>query len=333
MNYTRLMLLFSLVLLGGCTQEVRIKALSPAEISRAAQTKRLAVTPFKNDRVGLADKVEAKLASQRIDGHPYFTLTSRLDFDKVIKEQRYQNTGLLDPDDAVEVGHIVGAQAIISGRVGTPSLQDTYYYEIRTRCNKEGCWEVKVGCKKRTAGLSAQVRMVDVTHGDIIYADTLEEHAQWHHCDDDASGLPSRQMAADYLAERIAQRFAYKLTPHYVSFEVALLEDPDIDYTDKQKQLLKFALSYIEQQRLDKAERLLQRLLESTGERSYVPFYDLGVIYEARGNYREAQTYYEAADRLTVKPVEAINSAIVRIRDLIAKSEKAQAQISAGQAQ
>lgn len=330
MNF-RIFLIAALALIfTGCAQKVHINALKPAEVSRAAQTKKVAVTSFENDTIGLASKLEAQLARQRIDGKPYFTLTSRMDFDKIIQEQRYQNNGLLNPDDAVEIGNLVGAQAIISGRVGKPSIQDTYFDETRTRCNKDQCWKVQISCVKRLAGLSAQLRMIDVKKGDIIYADTLKENATWKHCSDDSQATPSPQMAADHLAELIARRFAYKLTPHYVSFDVELLDEPDIDYTDAQEKLLENSLVYVQQQRYDKAEQLLRQLLDSTAEQSYVPFYNLGVLYEAHGNYREAQNYYEAADRLAIEPVDEISAAIVRIRRLIAEDKKAKSQLAAG---
>lgn len=315
----------------GCSPTLKVQALHPAEVTRAAKTKQIAVTPFDNDRIGLSDKVEAELSRQRIDGRPFFTLASRKDFRKVVDEQKYQNAGLINPEDAVEMGQIIGAEAIISGRSGTPSVQDIYFYEPRTRCNKEQCWTIQVSCTKRVAGLSAQLRMVDVAQGDVIYADTLEETAQWRHCSDDANPMPSKQMAADHLATLIAKRFAYKLTPHYVTFEVELLDDPDTDYTDGQEKLLEYALTYIEQKRYDKAEQLLRQLLDDTGQRSYVPFYNLGVLYERKGQFREALNYYEAADRLTLEPVDAISAAVVRVRRLIVQSETARAQMGTGE--
>ena len=77
--------------------------------------------------------------------------------------------------------------------------------------------------------------MVDVAQGDIIYADTLSKRAEWSHCLDDSQAMPSREMAAQHLAGIISREFSYKLTPHYRKFEVELLEDPDLDYTDAQE--------------------------------------------------------------------------------------------------
>ena len=185
-----------------------------------------------------------------------------------------------------------------------------------------------VACKKRVVGLSAEIRITDVTKGDIIYADTLSKKATYKHCIDDSNAIPSTQMAGQKLARAIADSFTYKLTPHYKHFEVALLEDPDLDYTDKQEKLLEVALEYVEQSRYDKAEQLFLRLVDATKSQSYVPFYNLGVLSEARGKLKEAKEYYEYADKLMVEPVEEINEAVKRIDRLIVQRQKTREQIN-----
>lgn len=318
------------ILLSGCAQKVGIRALEPAQVDRVANTKKITVTNFYNDRVGLSNKIEANLARFQIDKKNYFTVVGRNDFDKIIREQRLQNSGLVDPKTATEVGQLIGAQAIISGNVGRASSQDSYFYERRSRCADKECKKLvyySVRCKKRLVGLSAEMRIVDVTKGDIIFADTLSNNAVYKHCSDDQRVIPSTEIAAQRLASNMANNFTYKLTPHYKNFNVALLEDPDLDYTDAQEELLEFSLQYIEQKRYDKAENLLKKLVDTTGSKSYVPFYNLGVIAEARGKYTEAKEYYAYADNLMVEPVEEINSAVSRIERLISKREKTREQI------
>jgi tetratricopeptide (TPR) repeat protein len=180
---------------------------------------------------------------------------------------------------------------------------------------------------KRMFSLSADLKIVDVANTDIIYADTLTKGSLYKHCSDDSRALPSTEMAAQDLANKIANSFTYKLTPHYRRFEVELLDEPDLDYTDKQEKLLKVSLEYIEQGRYDKAEDLLGRLIDSTDSKSYVPFYNLGVIKEAEGKYEEAQEYYNEADHLMVEPVEEINRAVLRIRKLIEKKQRTMEQL------
>lgn len=329
-NYLGLSLVI-LLLLNGCAQKVAIKALEPAEVDRVANTKKITVTNFSHDSVGLSRKIEANLSKFRIDDKKYFTLVSRNDFDKILKEQRVQNSGLVDPKTVVEVGQLIGAEAIINGNVGRVTSSDSYFYETRSRCADKECKKYikyKVRCKKRIIGLSSELRIVDVAQGDVIFADTFSDTAVYKKCSDDERVLPSREIAAQRLARSMASRFTYKLTPHYRHFEVALLDDPDLDYTDKQEELLEVSLEYVEQRRYDKAEKLLIRLVDATGSQSYVPFYNLGVISEARGKYGDAKEYYEYADNLMVAPVLEINEAIVRIDRLIVKHERTREQIN-----
>lgn len=317
--------MFIIMFLNACSQKVMIKALEPAQIDRISQTKKVAVLNFKNDTVGLSRKIEAKLSIFSIDNKKYFTLVSRNDFNTIIKEQKLQSSGLVNEDSSVKVGELIGAEAIISGNVNPPSMQDSYFREPRVRCANSKCSELSyytVRCTKRVVGLSAELRVVDVTKGDIIFADTLTKNASFRHCVDDSRALPSRAMAAQNLSNQIANEFAYKLTPHYRQFYVSLLDDPDLDYTSEQEKLLKVSLEYIKQARYDKAEGFLTRLIDSTGGKSYVPFYNLGVIKEAQGNYKDAKEDYGYADNLMIEPVEEINEAIVRINNLIAKRQK-----------
>ena len=233
--------ILTIVFLSGCAQKVGVRALEPAAVDRMATTKKVTVTYFDNDRVGLSEKIEAQLAGFRLDNKPYFTIVSRKDFNKVLSEQKLQNSGLVDPDKAVEVGNIIGAQAIISGRVSDPTSQDSYFYEKRVRCVDKKCKELvyyNVRCMKRVVGLSAEIRIVDVERSDVIYADTLQKGSTYKHCSDDSRAIPSTSMVTQNLARAIAEDFTYQLTPHYKYFNVTLLEDPDLDYTDRQEKLL-----------------------------------------------------------------------------------------------
>ncbi|MDD2905139.1 MAG: CsgG/HfaB family protein [Sulfurimonas sp.] len=318
------------IFMGGCAQKVSIRALEPAEIDRASQTKKITVAGFEHDRVGLANKIEANLAGYRIDSQKYFTIVSRSDFDRIISEQKIQNSGLVATATVVEVGNLIGAQAIISGNVGHLSSSDTNYYEERARCADSKCKEMvryNVGCVKRVVGLSAELKMVDIEAGDIIYADTMSKVANYYHCSDDSRTIPSPEAAGQNLASAMADEFTFKLTPHYRHFDVVLLEDPDLDYTDEQEKLLEVSIEYIKQKRYDKAEKFLFDLIDTTAAQSYVAFYNLGVVKEAEGQYDEAQEYYEKADSLMVKPVAEVSEAYVRIQALIEQHQKTQAQI------
>lgn len=325
-----LILTAALFILSGCSQKVLIRALEPSEIERAAMTKKISVAPFENDHIGLSNKIETDLVKQRIDGKEYFTVIGRKDFEKIIAEQKIQNSGLVEFSTAVEIGNLIGAEAIISGRVGDAALKETHFYEERSKCVDKKCKEsvkYSVRCIKREIGLSAELRMVDVSRGDIIYAESLSRMSEFKQCKDGSGKIPAVETALQALAMVIADDFTQKLMPHYRYFEVVLLDESDIEYSSHEEELLEASLEYIKQSRLDKAEKLLLELIDSTKERSYVPFYNLGVIKEAQGAYNEARSYYKIADDLVVSPVAEVNAAYVRIGRIIEKSDKAKEQI------
>ncbi|MEA3373227.1 MAG: CsgG/HfaB family protein [Campylobacterota bacterium] len=331
MRIPLLLTLGTMLLFTGCSQKVKVHALQPAKVDRAAQTKTIAVSPFQRDRVGLSGKIESELASKRLDGKTYFTMISRNDIDKILQEQRLQNSGLLDESTSVEVGNLLGAQALISGTISNAASSDTHYREKRYKCLDKKCKEIQeytVGCTKRVITLAAQIKMVDIAKGDIIYSDTFKKSREWNHCSDDSKSLPSKTQGLEYLASGIAAIFAQQLTPSYVTFNVILLEEPDIDYSDLQESLLENALLYIERQRYDKAEKLLSRLLDETLERSYVAAYNLGVVKEINGELNEAHQLYGLADSLTIEPVEEIDTAMLRIKNSITDDEQARKQIA-----
>ncbi len=72
----------------------------------------------------------------------------------------------------------------------------------------------------------------------------------------------------------------------------------------------------------------MKHLIDSTKQKSYVPFYNLGVIKEAQGNYTDAQKYYRSADDLVIEPVAEISGAYMRIQGLIEKDNKSKEQLS-----
>lgn len=318
-------------MLTACTTTVKLKVLEPAQIDRAAHTKQIAVSPFEGDTVGLAGKIEATLAKQKLDGQYYFTTVSRKEVDQLLQEQQFQYSGVVNENRLVEAGELLGAQAFVAGEVTSASARDDRHYEERMECANKKCNEYRVynvACQIRTVSMGANIKVIDVSKGDIIHADSFTKSRRWKHCRDDSRTLPTKSAGLELLASEIATDFVHRLTPHYTTMTVTLLDDPDMDYSAEQKKTLSLAIEYIEAGRLDKAERLLGTLLDSTDNRSYVAAYDLGVVKEAQGDLAEARRLYHLADDLQVEPVDEINEAVKRIDRVMVNREKALSQIS-----
>jgi len=328
------------MLFAGCSQKVNISTLAPAKVPSIDKARRIAVVPFKNDRVGLSGEITALLANQSIDSKPYFTVLSRQSLNKVIAEQKLQSSQLVDTRTATKIGELIGAQALVTGDIGMQNATSRRYYQNKQEClnfSKDGSrcllWRFyTVTCHVTKATLLANINIVNVQTGSIIYSDTLSKNYSKDSCHRrypfyTSEHVLSKAQALNMLSMRIAREFVSDLTPHYVHFQVKLLDDIEIDTTDKQSDALKNALLFIKANRLHKARMILQRLMFELHGKSYVVAYDLGVVNEALGKLKDAQELYRQADHLVNKPVPALDTAIVRISELIRQKKIAQSQL------
>jgi len=328
----------NLLFLTGCAQKVHIRAINPAEVSEMAVNKKVAVSQFRHDHIGMSGKIEAEIASQRIDNKRYFTLLSRKDMSKVLKEQKLQSSELMDETTTSRVGKIIGAQAIISGDVASANAESSHYYEDRQSCikydkEKGECVRYRyyrVRCNTTQASVSVNINIIDVENASVIYGDTLSKEYSADSCQFGFSRVLSKGQALNRLASAIAKEFVYKLTPNYIYFDVSLLDSIEIDATSTQEESFSNALKYIKYTRYDRAKKILDKLMEAFDGKSYVVAYDYGVVNEATGNFKKAEELYQLADDLTVEPVEEISVALKRIQELIQKKEEATAQMKAG---
>lgn len=332
------------ILMTGCAQKVNIKALAPAEVGEMASKKKVAVTGFKNDKVGLSGKIESQIARHKLDKKKYFTVLSRKDINKVVSEQKLQSSDLLDQKTASRVGKLIGAQALINGEVASANGESGRYKKDMKEClsyyKKGGCarWRFyKKDCFTTKATVSANINIVDVETGAIIYGDNITKDYNGDSCKLRSASLfsapqplLSKKQAINKLAGDISSDFVRKITPNYVHFNVALLESIELDgVTSKQKQKFENSLEYIKAGRMIRAKAILQRLLDELNGQSYVVAYDNGVVCEALGKLEDAKKLYTMADNLTPKPIDEVNAAMNRIDSLIEKREEAKKQMNA----
>lgn len=332
-------LLIVTLFMSGCAKTLQIKVLNPAEVGEMSSKKYIAVSKFKHDSIGLSGKIESKLAKHKLNGKKYFTVLSRKNIDKVIEEQKLQSSELMDEATSVRVGKLIGAQAIINGEVKASGDSDVYYARKKS-CVKyvkdKGCvkWRhYQVKCDTTQASISANINIVDIENGSLIYGDTLSRSYNEDSCKSSyvlsyPSRILSKGEALNKLSLEIANSFVYKMTPNYIYLKVGLLEEIEIDsVTDKQEQEFENALAYIEAGRLDRADEILSKLMYALDGKCYVVAYTNGVVKEAQGKLDEAKEFYEIADRQTTEPVDEINLAIIRIDTLIDKRDEVRAQI------
>jgi len=312
-----------------------MKAIKPAIVDALTNKRIVSVAKFKGDKNNLSSTVETKLSSLSIKNKKYFTVPNRSELNKIIKEQKLQSSDLYNSKKAVKIGNLVGAQATIVGTVNS-SGKNSSYYEIRQRCvsrYKNGkCARIqkyRVKCDTTTAGITANLNIVDVQTGSSLYAQTITKNYNADSCKDgylvySNRKIPSSAQALSAMSIQIAEEFVSLLAPSYVYFSVELIEDIDsVDVSSKQEDSFENALKYIENNRLSRAEEIFDRLNGQLNESSYEVAYNLGLVKQSLGKYEEAKSLFVLSDRIIGEPNKLIDSAILNINKLLLQKEAA----------
>ncbi len=336
----------AIILVSGCSaKRVSMKALKPAPVTAVIDKRVLAVTEFKGDKVGLSTKVEGVLASIEIDKKKYFKVPNRSAMNKILKEQKFGASDLSNGKNAAKIGKLAGAQAIIVGSVDS-SFGDSSYQETRQRCaayTKKGCARYesyRVTCTTATAKVSADMNIISVETGVSLHAENITKNYNGDSCKDGKTSLGivsfggdkkvmSGSQGVSALATQVAQEFATKLAPSYVYYSVELMEKlKSIKVTDKQEKQFENSIAYIENKRIEKAEKILEKLNTQLNESAFEVTYNLGLIKQSKGDYKIAKALYTLTDELIGKPNKLVDAAFKKIDQLIAQEAEAKKQLN-----
>jgi hypothetical protein len=329
------------ILFSGCATKVTMRGLEPAAVDKAAKSKKIAVVGFLNDTISQSSQIESALARFNLDNEPYFTVASRMDLKKILQEQKFNQSGYIDKESQMDLGQMIGVEAIVSGEVNNIELSRGQFQEGRTdttQCvktkkldnGKITCLQnrqYKVNCIRNNYSVNTTVKILSVKTGEIIYSDGFVEYSSGKLCADQNRALPSLEAEATHLASKIATKFVKLITPSYYHYEVNVIESPDIEYSPQQEELFDAALEFLKVHRYDKSLVLTNRLISSTQNKSYVALYLKALILEAQGELESALQFYNEADQLTMEPVEDIDTALSRVHINIQKFKKASSQV------
>lgn len=89
-----------------------------------------------------------------------FVVVERDKLAKILDEQKLQASGVIDPKTVVQVGKVLGLNAIVTGAVTE--------FGVKT----EGSEYLLVQSKRQTAEASVDIRLVDAETGQVVYADS-----------------------------------------------------------------------------------------------------------------------------------------------------------------
>ena len=330
-------LILSILLFIGCAQKLTVKSLEPAKVSDKA-VKNVAVDDFKNDTISLKANIKSALSEVQFNNKPYFTVVNRDATDKILKEQKLQDSGLVN-NKGEEEYFLSDISSIITGEI----LNKGYSYSIYTKqktnyqkCvkydKKKRCEEYakyKVYCKKYFYSVNANISITKTKNSDIIFSKSFSKNSSQFRCEDENIQLYTKQYMYEKLAKTIAKEFVSYISPNYRYIQLPLIDKEDIKYNNQQSNMLKKALKLIDMKDIEGANQILQNLVKSTKRKSATALYNLALTYEYLEDLQKAALNYQMAKNITL--LNDMNEDIIfsanRIKKVIDNQNKALRQI------
>ena len=314
------MLLLSLFSCG--TKTVMMTVLRPAEINLKNYPK-IALGDFVNS-YGRIDQHALDLRdalTRQLIATKRFEVVDRQTLGKIIQEQKLAASGLIDASSAPALGKLLGASALIFGRITT----DRYHQELvhsppykdkKGKSHQRHSWKGKYE-------LSANIKIVDVQTGKILTAKELTavEKAETSALDKAPPKIDRNALYKKCL-NKIAIQFRHMIAPYQIKVKAQFLVDDKVPETKKAVALFKAG-------DWDAGEQLLKR---ATAKPFLKPelrakvYYDLGLAQMYLGQHDASIENIRHA--LELKPDEKrYQKALRTAREEKAKAEKLKQQL------
>lgn len=310
--------------ISGCSaKKLTIKTLHPSEIEKD-KIHTIKVERFRNDDVNQTVSIENKIANKTVDNQRIFVL-------------KYD---------------LFGTDAILTGDVLNSSVDfQTYYrneidysrcryYRYDEKNRRKDCIEYAVRyipCENRIYNVTTNVVVIKPSNNSVIFSKTYDKSTNDNVCFDNPYPFHVRASADKYrinsqIANEIADDVLNDIAPHYVYFNINIIEeldDKNPTYTKEQKYRFENIVKLIETINLDVAKNQLENLDKELNGKSFEVLYNLALIYEAYGKLEIANNLYNQAKLLTfnVEYLDLINYGINRTNINLQQKIKAKSQL------
>ncbi len=240
-QFGRRSLLFGILLFTmACgTKTVMMKVMRPAEIN-LKQYSKIALGDFVGPRgkvtrhaLDIRDAFTEKLiASKRFD------VVDRQTLGKIIQEQKLSISGLIDEQSAPQIGKLLGASALIFGRI----TADEYKEELehgKPYKDKKGKTH-QSHTRKGTYRLNVFVKIVDVQTGKIIFSRELKSQEQKSkYATDKTPPKIDKSTLYRKCISNLATQFRRLIAPYQIEVKAQFLVDDKIPETNRAVNLFK----------------------------------------------------------------------------------------------
>lgn len=318
------LVIFILFISGCSSKKLTIKALHPSEIENE-KIHTIRVERFYRDDINQTVSVANKIANKIVDHKKVFTLKDN-DF---------------------------GTDAILSGEVLNSSLDVHVYYRTEvdySRCRyyrydektkTKHCIEyriIHIPCEKREYNVTTNIKLIKPITNILIFSKTydkssfedicFERHPYFPFHNDSRAKFRVNMQIADEIASDILD----DISPHYVYYDIEIIEELDektLVFSKEQEKRFEKIVELIETKNLDLAKKELEILDKEFNQKSFEVIYNLALIYEAYNQLQMANELYNEAKLLTLnlKYLDLVNFGINRTSKNLEEKIKAKSQL------
>ncbi|MEW6357081.1 MAG: CsgG/HfaB family protein [Planctomycetota bacterium] len=266
MRQWRLLLgLFLLCAVAGCVEKVTIRAVEPGAIE-ITDIKRLAVIDLHYKQSPDVGRNLANVIVAELNRSGSFEVMERSAVEKILQEQKFGTSGLVDAQTISSLGKLLGVDAVIVGEVLAFDAGDA-----------------DVG---RKATVGANVRVVSVESAKVVFSDSISENYS------EFFDAKRKEAVLNELSAKVAKGFVGRIAPHYVEREKFLLAT-----AGKGGRPNGLGMKFAKNNLWDKAQEQFEAAANLDGNDAAI-HNNLAVCHERFGRLREAIGEYEKAIQL-----------------------------------
>lgn len=229
-----------------------------------------------------------------------YTVVERGELDKVMQEQKLGASGAISDADATEVGKLLGLDVMITG---------SYSTDVKTSVKKSGGSNGINYRAKKIATVDVSMKIISVETGEIISminkTVSLKKTSNGSSYSEASGGLSTDGQVIRSCLKDVAKQLVAHFAPTFVYQELTVEKPAGKGYKDDFKK----AKDLVKENDLSGAFAIVKKVYDNDPYDAAMA-HNMGVLYEAVGNFDQAIEYHKAA--YEIDPSKEHNDALKR---------------------
>lgn len=220
-----------------------------------------------------------------------YQVIERSKLDAILREQNFQNGSRVDDNTAVQIGKVLGVDAIITGSLSF-ELKDER--RVSEYTNKKTNVKTVTNYLVRSVISEARMKVINVQTAEVL-GTIAPKHVKSDEKSSTKGSVPTSAVAsvnqlADEAFRELATQMVNYIAPYYEYYAFDIKKIKVNAYKDRAKD----ALDYLKKGEIDKSYKVYKAIYD---EDPYNPevSYNMGILYEITGDFEKAFEMYNNA--------------------------------------